>query len=78
MILQKIPYEKAEYKPCCIRPRISERNGKSTVYVKCPFCGVETVAYIWSFSGSGKRCKNENCRALLNRKVAIRDMVPGK
>jgi len=31
--------------------------GKSTVFVKCPFCGVETECYTWSLYGSGKRCR---------------------
>lgn len=34
----------------------SSRHGKSTMTVKCPFCGRELEVYIWSFAGSGKRC----------------------
>lgn len=30
--------------------------GRSTVDIDCPFCGVTTTAYVWSLSGSGKKC----------------------
>lgn len=30
--------------------------GRSIAYVTCPFCGVETMCYIWSLAGSGKKC----------------------
>lgn len=42
-------------------------HGKSTVYIKCPFCCEETRAYIWSLNGSGKRCENDSCKAILGR-----------
>ena len=32
------------------------KNGKSTVFVTCPFCQEEVEAYIWSMAGSGKKC----------------------
>jgi len=31
-------------------------HGTSTVMITCPFCKAKTEAYIWSLSGSGKRC----------------------
>lgn len=75
--LKKIPYAEAERRPCSMRPRTSEM-GRSTVYVKCPFCGVETVAYNWSLAGGGKRCENKDCRAFLSWGFAVRDMVPAE
>jgi len=33
------------------------RIGRSTMFVKCPFCKVETEVYKWSFGGCGKRCQ---------------------
>lgn len=30
--------------------------GRTIVYIKCPFCGVEVKAYMWSLSGGGKLC----------------------
>ena len=75
MKLKKIPFDKAEHRPCSMRPRTSEM-GRSTVYVKCPFCGVETVAYNWSLAGGGKRCENKDCRVFLGWGEAVRDMVP--
>lgn len=36
--------------------------GRTTIYVTCPFCHAETEVYIWSFRGSGKRCR---CGALM-------------
>lgn len=32
-------------------------HGRSTIYVKCPFCEKETEVYIWSFRGCGKICE---------------------
>ena len=31
--------------------------GRTVIYITCPFCGVETKAYLWSLAGSGKRCQ---------------------
>lgn len=36
--------------------------GRSTVVIRCAFCGVETEARAWSLAGSGKRC---DCGAVL-------------
>mgnify|MGYP003123720655 FL=1 len=33
-------------------------------YIDCPFCHQEVKAYLWSISGSGKRCQ---CGAMLSR-----------
>jgi hypothetical protein len=30
--------------------------GKSTCIIECPYCGVETEAYVWSLAGCGKKC----------------------
>lgn len=30
--------------------------GKSSVEIKCPWCGVWVTGYIWSMAGSGKKC----------------------
>ena len=30
--------------------------GRSSVDIKCPFCGDVTKAYLWSLAGSGKKC----------------------
>lgn len=43
------------------RPGVS-RMGRSTIYITCPWCGNEFVAYLWSLAGSGKRCPV--CKAL--------------
>jgi hypothetical protein len=31
-------------------------HGRNTITFDCPFCGLETTAYLWSLAGSGKRC----------------------
>jgi ribosomal protein S27E len=30
--------------------------GRSTMDIKCPFCGEVTTCYKWSLAGSGKKC----------------------
>lgn len=30
--------------------------GRSRVKLECPFCGAWVTAFLWSLSGSGKRC----------------------
>lgn len=32
------------------------RHGETTVDIICPFCGVTSIAYLWSLAGSGKKC----------------------
>jgi hypothetical protein len=38
-------------------PGPSASSGRSMVYILCPFCGVETAAYLWSLAGVGRRCQ---------------------
>lgn len=33
--------------------------GQRYVMIRCPFCGTESKAYIWSISGGGKLCENK-------------------
>lgn len=49
----------------------SSRHGRSTMMVRCPFCGEEFEVYIWSFAGSGKRC---SCGALLGRFTCVKEV----
>ena len=49
-----------------------ESHGKSTIIIVCPFCKRETEAYIWSINGSGKRCNNNNCKAMLSTRIAFK------
>ena len=39
-------------------------HGKSSIDIECPFCGEITEAFIWSMSGSGKRCHGYKCDAI--------------
>ena len=75
MRLVKIDKKDAETRQCFYSPRTSE-HGRSTIFVECPFCGRENVAYMWSFCGGGKRCENHDCRAHLCLGLAFRDYVP--
>jgi hypothetical protein len=34
----------------------SSTMGRTVVYITCPFCDTVVRAYLWSLSGSGKRC----------------------
>lgn len=34
----------------------SSRHGRSTIWITCPVCDTEVEAYLWSLSGSGKKC----------------------
>jgi hypothetical protein len=38
--------------------------GRRWIMIRCPFCSWESKAFVWSLSGSGKRCENRACRAL--------------
>ncbi len=31
-------------------------NGRSYIYIECPFCKTKVKAYVWSLAGSGKKC----------------------
>jgi hypothetical protein len=35
---------------------VSTSMGRNKIVFDCPFCGVENHGYVWSLSGSGKRC----------------------
>jgi hypothetical protein len=37
--------------------RRESRMGRSKIWLVCPCCGSEVIAYVWSLSGSGKRCE---------------------
>lgn len=39
-------------------------KGQRVVGVRCPFCDCVVEAYLWSISGSGKRCE---CGAVIRR-----------
>lgn len=45
-----------------------EQNGKTRVQIVCPFCSNPLWAYVWSLSGSGKRC---SCGALIGSTQAF-------
>lgn len=44
--------------------KYSSEFGRAAVHYLCPFCFYPTVAYIWSFAASGKRCSH--CGAIAN------------
>ena len=50
------------------RPRkdtvLYRRMGRTAVSIRCPFCGYVTTGFIWSLSGSGKKCPGPGCGAL--------------
>lgn len=46
-------------------------RGKTKTNVDCPFCNRQVEAYVWSLSGSGKKCK---CGALITRGNAYKDI----
>ena len=60
-----------EVRPLTYRRLASSEHGKSTMVVKCPFCGKEIEVYIWSFAGSGKRC---SCGAILTDGECIKEV----
>lgn len=37
---------------------VDERSehGRSSIDIKCPFCGQVSTAYLWSLNGCGKKC----------------------
>lgn len=38
--------------------------GRSSLTMRCPFCGSEVEARVWGLAGSGKRC---DCRVVFTR-----------
>ena len=57
-----------EQRPCFLYGQHSA-VGRSTAHIDCPFCGDSVLVYLWSLSGSGKRCA---CGALLTWGTAFR------
>ena len=47
-----------------IKYNATERHGKSTLFIQCPFCNKQTEAYKWSLAGSGKKCSH--CKDVLH------------
>jgi hypothetical protein len=45
----------SEYRSYTIIRKGSE-HGRSFIEIRCPFCGVVVIAYLWSLAGSGKLC----------------------
>lgn len=43
---------------------VSAEMGRSSTVIQCPFCQKRCTAYVWSLSGSGKRCQTPGCGAL--------------
>ena len=43
--------------------------GRSTFDISCPCCNTITTAFVWSFSGTGKRCNG--CNIMLGYSGAI-------
>ncbi|MBN8868000.1 MAG: hypothetical protein J0H98_10645 [Solirubrobacterales bacterium] len=49
-------------------------SGRKAIWIRCPFCAVEVKAFVWSLSGSGKRCE---CGALFGaRGKATKEQNP--
>lgn len=46
----------------------SPRMGRSTIEARCPFCLEWLTVYVWSISGSGKRC---DCGAVLRMSSTV-------
>lgn len=40
-----------------------EGTGRTWAWLKCPFCQLETKAYVWSLAGGGRLCQTKSCRA---------------
>lgn len=51
---------------------VSLGRGRKSGKVDCPFCNKAVDCYLWSISGSGKKCK---CGAVIYRTVALRKIV---
>lgn len=45
-----------------IKYRGRKQHGKTTCEIICPFCEWRVIAFVWSLSGSGKKCPR--CGAL--------------
>lgn len=61
-----------EHKPLARVVKLSNAPGRAQELVECPFCHAETITYVWSRYGSGKRCKGRECSAILGGWFASR------
>lgn len=46
--------KRLERRPFDVRNRVGA-VGKTSVMADCPFCGVRSIIFVWSFAGSGKK-----------------------
>ena len=51
---------------------ISLERGRKLGKVDCPFCNTVVDCYLWSISGSGKKCK---CGAVIYRTEALHNIA---
>ena len=51
---------------------VSLGRGRKLGKVDCPFCNTAVDCYLWSISGSGKKCK---CGAVIYRTAAVRNLA---
>jgi hypothetical protein len=51
---------------------VSLGRGRKLGKVDCPFCNTVVDCYLWSISGSGKKCK---CGAVIYRTAALRNLA---
>lgn len=79
MKMRKLSLSESEHRPFEVISRLHE-FGRSSVVIKCPFCGSRSRAFIWSLAGNGKRCENRSCRAMFvyTTSEAYRDIIPTK
>ena len=61
---------KAESRPYVTKEYVSEENGRSHIWLNCPFCKASVKAYVWSLAGGGKRCE---CGAHIFEQVAYKE-----
>lgn len=80
MKFKKVGLDEAESKPFEIVSRFPDCNGRTTVTIRCPYCGRLTRAYVWSLAGHGKRCENPSCRVIFQYMTmsAFKDRIPEK
>lgn len=45
---------------------VTSEHGRSSIDIECPFCQTTVRAYLWSLSGSGKKCTG--CGGLHSRR----------
>lgn len=59
--MSQYQYDQSKGRTYAVQDRRSEM-GRSRVMIRCPFCHTSFWAFIWSISGSGKKC--EGCGAM--------------